>query len=646
MRNLILCVVACLCNSTTTLFAQVNYTADNTVPPYNGTFSYGTNGGYYWTWDDKSLADIAAGSRIKNIKGLDSKTFRPPLPAWFLKYYGYNVRIAEFNYYRTLGVQDLTVILNSPDETEIDSTWYERDGSPSPTNECNQHSWMFRNMYTPIWDGGLNGTPYNDTNYCARYIYETVTRYKSFTKFWEVVNEPDFDQSQNAWKPRGQTGNWWENLPYPCALTNLRAPVFHYIRWLRIAYDVIKTIDPTAYVAPGGLGYIAFANILCKYTDNPVDGSVTADYPKPGSAYFDVLSFHSYPQYALSYWSNANGGGFVYERHSDKAAEKFVGLKNEFDSIMRIYGYDGVQKPKKLYICTETNIPSKAFGNMIGSDQAQANYVTKSLVLSQKNDILQTYFFVLGDSKPLAQATDGFELMGLYESLTDNGPINGGPGYNHRFKSAGLAYKTVSNLLFGAKYDAARTAAMNIPPTLEGGAFRDNIGGYTYVIWAKTTRDLDESASGTYSFPVAMNVSTEMEKRTWDWSSTGTTTIIPSTSIPVTSSPILLSENFKVLAITDKPKPAPVNSEFAVNISPNPASAAAAITFTLKSSAKVNVSIYNVEGRLITTAIAGRSFSGGTHVVPLPVQQLLNGVYYCRFVTEKSEEMRKFIIAR
>ncbi len=118
---------------------------------------------------------------------------------------------------------------------------------------------------------------------------------------------------------------------------------------------------------------------------------------------------------------------------------------------------------RNYIICTETNIPSKAFGNMIGSDQAQANYVIKSLVLSQKNDILQTYFFVLGDSKPLAQATDGFELMGLYESLTNNGPINGGPGYNHRFKSSGLAYKTVSNLLFGAKYDPARTAAMNIP---------------------------------------------------------------------------------------------------------------------------------------------------------------------------------------
>ncbi len=644
MRNLILCVVAYICNMTH-LLAQVNYTADNTVPPYNGYFYYGTNGGWYWTWDDKSLADIAAGNRSKNIKGLDSKTFRPPIPAWFVDYYSYNVRIAEFNYYRTLGVRDLTVILNSPADKEIDSTWYQRDGSPSTSNDCNQHSYMFRNMYTPIWDGGLNGTPYNDTNYCARYIYEVVSRYKPYTKFWEVVNEPDFDGSQQAWKPRGQTGNWWENLPFPCSLSNIRAPVFHYIRWLRIAYDIIKTLDPSAYVAPGGLGYIAFADILCRYTDNPVDGSVTPDYPKPGSAYFDVLSFHSYPQYALGQWSNA-ANGFVYERHSDKAAQKFIGLKNEFDSVLKIYGYDGIQKPKKLYVCTETNIPSKAFGTMIGSDQAQVNYILKSLILSQKYGVLQTYPFVLGDSKPLASAVDGFELMGLYECLTDNGPVNGGPGYHHRFKNSGYAYKTLSNLLLYTRYDAARTTAMNIPSTLDGAAFKDSIGRYIYLLWAKTTRDGDESASGTYSFPAAANVTPQLERRTWDWSSSAATTIVNASSIPLTSTPILLSEHFDILPIDDKPKPPPANTEFAINIYPNPASTAASLTFTIRGNAKVKATIYNVEGKLITTAIAGRSFTTGTHVVPLPVQQLANGVYYCRFKTEKSEEIRKFIIAR
>lgn len=644
MRNLILCVAALVC-SKITLLAQVSYTADNTVLPYDGYFYYGTNGGYYYTWDDKSLADIAAGNPFKNVKGLESKTFRPPLPAWFVDYYSYNVRINEFQHYNTIGARDHTVILNSPADDEIDTTYYDRDLSPVASNECGIHSYMFRNMYTPIWDGGLNGTPYNDTNYCARYIYEVVSRYKTWTKFWEIVNEPDFDGTQQAWKPRGTAGNWWENIPYPCSLSNLRAPVFHYIRWLRIAYDVIKTLDPTAYVAPGGLGYASFVDILCRYTDNPVDGSVTPEYPLKGSAYFDVLSFHSYPQYALASWSNAINGWY-FERHSDKAVQKFIDQKKEFDSVLKIYGYDGIQKPKKLYICTETNIPSKAFGTFIGSDQAQTNYIMKVMLQSQKNGVLQTYPFVLGDDKPLASATDGFQLMGLYESLTNQGPYNGGTGYNHKFKNSGIGYKTLANLLLYTRYDSARTAAMNIPATQEGAAFRDTLGGYIYALWTKTTQDMNESATGTYSFPAAMNVAPQMKKRLWNYSSTGSTALINSTNIALNGTPILLSESFEILPDDDKPGPAPVESEFAVNIYPNPASSAATLSFTLKSSARVRVAIYNTEGRLITTAIADRSFNGGSHVVPLPIQQLTSGVYYCRFTTEKSEAMKKFIIVR
>lgn len=644
MRNLIVCVAAWLCSSTT-LLSQVTFTADDVVPPYNGYFYYGTNGGWYPTWDDMSIADIAAGNPAKNVKGVGSKTFRPPLPGSFVDYYGYNVRTVEFAHYRSLGVRDYTVILNSPVEREMDSTFYRNDGTASTSNECNEHSILFKNMYTPIWDGGLNGTPYNDTNYCAKYVYEIVSRYKEFTKFWEIVNEPDFDWTNTAWLTRGQAGNWWENAPTPCALHNLKAPVFHYIRWLRIAYDIIKTLDPTAYVAPGGLGYISFADVLCRYTDNPVDGSVTAEYPKPGSAYFDVLSFHSYPQYALAYWSNA-AGGFVYERHSDNAVAKFVGLKNNFDSILHLYGYDGVQKPKKLFICTETNISSKSFSNMIGSDEAQTNYVMKSLVQSQKNDILQTYYFVLGDSKTPATATSEFDLMGLYEELPGKGPVNGGTGYNQQYKNAGTAFKTMSDLLLTTRYDAAQTAALNLPPGIDGGAFKDSRGQYIYVLWAKTTTDLIESVTANYAFPAAMNMPPQLNLRSWHWSATNVTTVINSNSIPLSSTPILLAEEFSILPVTDKPAVPKPDEHFSVNIYPNPASANAAITFTLKNSAKVKVTIFNAEGREVATAIAGRSFTGGTHVVPLPVQKLVSGVYYCRFSTEKSEEMKKFIIAR
>ncbi|WP_276480498.1 T9SS type A sorting domain-containing protein [Paraflavitalea pollutisoli] len=648
MRNLFLCAVAWIC-SHTALFAQVNFTANDVVPPYSEYFYYGTNGGYYWTWDNTSIADIAAGNRSKGIVGIESRTFRPPIPAEFVAYYNnYNISLPGFQYAYGLGVREITVILNSPAANERDPTFYDQNSKPASTNACGQSSWLFKNMYTPIWDGGLNGTPYNDTNYCAKYIYEIVSRYKGYTRFWEIVNEPDYDQSQLAWRLRGQAGNWWENLPDPCSLTNLRAPVFHYIRWLRIAYDIIKTLAPDTYVCPGGIGYLSFADVLCRYTDNPVDGSVTPEYPLSGAAYFDVLSYHSYPQYALGYWSNANGGGFVYERHSDKAAEKYIEGKILYDSLFALYGYDGVQKPKKKYICTEVNIPSASFDNMIGSDLAQANFVPKAFVLSQKNDILQTYFFVLGDDHPNGPATSSFQVMGMYENLTNNGPVNNGPGYRHVLKNSGKAFKTIANLLYKARYDAAKTTAMNLPSNIEGGAFRDTLGKYIYVLWAKTNTDFSETANATYSFPAAMNVTPELDLRRFDWSVTQTVSRIAPTNIALTSSPIYLSEDLDILPIDDdKPgPPPPTNNTFAVNVYPNPATAATTLTFTIQGKATVNVKIFNAEGQLVKTVVSGKAYAAGTHIVPLPITSLPSGAYYCRWESDKIQEMRKFVVSK
>lgn len=64
---------------------------------------------------------------------------------------------------------------------------------------------------------------------------------------------------------------------------------------LRISYEVIKTVDENAYVCIGGIGNPAFLDAVLRNTDNPIDGTENNDYPLLGGAYFDVLSFHSYP---------------------------------------------------------------------------------------------------------------------------------------------------------------------------------------------------------------------------------------------------------------------------------------------------------------------------------------------------------------
>jgi len=147
-------------------FSQINFSANDfgRVPVYSGNFLYGTNMGYYGnTWDDKTLADISAGNPAKNVKGVGSKTFHLPLPEAFLEYWGYNVRVDMFNHYASLGAKDHTVFLEEPSAAHRDNTNF----------GCSQNSRLFKNMYEPIWDGGANGTPVNDNNYFALYVYRT-----------------------------------------------------------------------------------------------------------------------------------------------------------------------------------------------------------------------------------------------------------------------------------------------------------------------------------------------------------------------------------------------------------------------------------------------------------------------------------------
>src|SRR5688572_1223884 len=269
---------------TVTTYSQINYSANDhgRVPVYNGHYRYGVNGGVYGpTWNDVTLADIAAGNPLKNVKGAGSKTFRPTLPENFLEEWGYDIRVNEFTHYATLGVDDNTVFLENPSEAHRDPNTYTQGcGTPSQIAQ----SKIFKNLYEPIWDGGANGTPVNDNNYYALYVYKTVIRYKNYTKFWEIVNEPD--QTHNG----ADAADWYTKNPAPCDLYNLKAPIYSYIRMLRISYEVIKSVDPSAYVAPGGLGFASFLDLILRTTDNPVDGSVTAQYPLKGGAYFDAMS--------------------------------------------------------------------------------------------------------------------------------------------------------------------------------------------------------------------------------------------------------------------------------------------------------------------------------------------------------------------
>jgi len=647
MRQFYLFTIVLLFTASTGI-AQINFSANDagSVPPYTGNYLFGSDAGIYQSWNIFAMADIEAGNPGRNIKGVGIKSMHQPLPETFFADWGYDVYLNLFAYYNRLGIKDNTIWFEGPSAAHKDNTVY-----PG----CNEASKLWSNLYTPIWDGGANGTPVNENNYLALYVYNTVTRYKQWVKFWEVVNEPDFDNSANGWKSPGEAGNWWDNNPNPCDLLNLKAPIFNYIRTLRIVYEVVKSVDPTAYVSMGGVGYPSFLDAMLRNTDNPADGSVAAGYLLKGGAYFDLVSFHYYPMYDLRY-VDAN---FQIQpnRHSDEAVNQYISRKNVLTNTLYRRGYNDTTYPKKIFICTENNIPRKPFPSpdgfdYIGSDEAQRNYDMKAIVASQLNDIKQWYIFSIGDSKDYADATSMFDVVGLYQNLNGKGP---GPNasdtigpYLQQYNSSGIAYKTFSDLLGGYNADTVRTKALNLPATVRGGAFKNALGDYQYVLWAATTTDNSEAASATYAFPTALNMPVQVYQRSWDYSQTNSSPLVSSQNITLTGSPAVISSPLVVTAYyPDSVRNNPA-SYFSFTLYPNPVKNKFVLKLHLLQRQKVSIKITDAMGQLMMNVASNTTYNSGENIIEVPLSSRFTaGLYYCRMLAGGNREQTvKFIVTK
>jgi hypothetical protein len=494
----------------------------NSSRQYSGDYAYGTNMGYYGgNLKDQDIADLAynAGAR----------TIRVSLPDWLITGYGINSRIDAFQHYKNLGMKDITAFVGEPNTgTNGASGNDNRETIQFPG--ASERAKTFKGIYEPVWLDA-NKTQVNPANTFADYLHKTVKTYGSYVKFWEVVNEPDFTYSPHGWQDKNSDPkSWWNVNPSPEDLPNLGAPIQYYIRQLRVAYDVIKTLNPDSYVAVGGIGYPSFLDALMRNTDNPVDGSVSAQYPLKAGAYFDVLSFHTYPMYNLHKWDNAKGG-FVHSRHSDAALDAHFKYQTEYAEILAKYGYNGSTHPQKKWIVTETDLPQATVGTDWGGVTESNNYLMKMHIMSQANNILQTYKYGLGQN---GQSTDVFNRMGLYGDISPSSTTVSNAPKTEQYK----AQKTLSELLYGKKYDPIKTSQMNLPSTIRGGAFKGTDGRYTYALWAKTNTDLVESASALYTFPFNFNGS----RREWDYSATRTE-VTSGNTVTLSSSPSFFVEN-------------------------------------------------------------------------------------------------------
>ncbi|MEM1321372.1 MAG: Ig-like domain-containing protein [Bacteroidota bacterium] len=518
--TLLLCLCAMLCGRTG--FSQVNFTAKDGIAPYDGPFRPGCNLAYFPNWTTRQLADLAAGNPAVGVPGVGAKAVRPVLAESVLDIFGYDAILPDFEHFENLGMGELTATLAFPVDWHRDYNQY-CPGEPSA---------LFANLYEPIWDGGANGTPINENNYFALYVWKTVNTYNEYVRFWEIWNEPGFDETGNTgWREPGDPiGNWWDRNPEPCEYI-LKAPIFHYVRTMRIAYDVIKTIAPEDYVVVAGFGYQSFLDAVLRNTDNPNDGSVTSEYPHGGGAYFDIMGLHAYPHFD---GSTTNYDANFFARHSDAAADGLLGRRDYYQEVLSRYGYDGITYPKKQTIVTEINVPREFNGGdaFFASTEGQRNYIIKVLIKAKLNQVHQIHVFGLSDQpgQPF-----GFDVMGLYKDLNAYGP------YNQIPNDEAWAYKTAADLLFNTTYDPAQTAAMNIPNGMRGHAFKNPDGSYVYAMWAETQIDKSESASINYSFPSNLNISV-LKRRNWNFSQTGVITDVTGQNIQLTGEPVFFSD--------------------------------------------------------------------------------------------------------
>ena len=587
------------------IFAQPDFTANDTVPSYDKNFLVGINPSWHGNqWTDQQLANLAHGYPADDVEGIGMQTFRVTLPDAFLEFWGYDIRVDAFQHYIDMGMEDLTVFLQEPAPHHKDTVQH------CPGDD----SQMFLNMYTPIWDGGLNGTPVNDTNFAALYIYQTVSLYGENVKFWEIYNEPDFGNTFNGWRPPGMEGNWWENTPGPCD-SQIKAPVYHYIRLLKIAYEVIKTLDDDAFIAVGGIGFESYLDVLLRHTDNPDGGQVTAEYPLKGGAYFDALSFHSYPHFngTLVYFDSTLNE-WIPRRHSDAAADGIINHKDRFETVLFDYGYDGTTFPKKEVIITETGIPSKQFNDWIGTPEAQRNFVMKVQLAAIQNEIRQIDFYNLANFTPYDQANSWLDVMGLYEQINDSQP------YDYNPNQSGIGCRTMTQLIGDAEYDADLTALLDLPEEVNGGAFHVGGGEYVYALWAATQTDQSEVASYVYTFPQIVSEG-GMNIKEWDYSVTGVEETLYGESIE-------LSGDIKFIDLFLHVNSEEVSFLENVNVLPNPFQNVFEIQFELLENRNFEIELYDVEGKLIQNlAFENKT---GLQKISINAKDFPNGIYFAK----------------
>jgi hypothetical protein len=442
-----------------------------------GHFRRGANFGYVPGLDDAQMATLA--------RRAGANSARLSLPERHLDKWGWDIETGDMASYASTGLTNNVVFLSGPTTAH--------SSAPSGTADWELDYYIPQNLYEPIF---LPDSSVNANNYWAVYVDKTVQTYKTWIKIWSVWNEPDW---VSDWQV---TQTWSTSPPTAAQLPRFHGSIYDYVRMLRITTEVAKKADPEAKIAVGGLGYSSFLSAVLRYSDNPADGSITADYPKKGADYFDVVDMHYYPVFSPG--------------SSDAGAAGLIASKADFQVVLDAAGAAG-----KSFVVTETGAPHLANAGPGGPEYAR-NYVLKAMTLAQADSILGVDWFSLGDGQD--PSSDPFQAMGLYSNLYGLTDLSAAS-----MTDAGTAYATLGKLLDDARYDAKETAALGLGSDAAGAAFRVSAAAgapRAWVLWARTT-----GTSETATASAQLTSDKGVDQYEWNWSQDASATqALPSTS--------------------------------------------------------------------------------------------------------------------
>jgi hypothetical protein len=498
--------IACHCFAATPplrvfLFAILLFAGFSNV---NAQFLLGENPGYYGSqYTDQQIYDLmyAGGARA----------VRSTVSYQYYAQYGMSTYEARLQYpYSTKGMRNSTFFLDATGGPTY-------TGQSTATASNGARSWLPNGIYNAAFNS--DGT-INTANLWAKYCYDVVQSIGPYFTYFEVWNEPDLTGSINSYEDSTQSSSSWEKVePASGDLQNMNASVEDYVQLCKIANQVIKKYQPTAKIATGGIGYPWFYMWFLK---------------KGGGSWIDELSFHYYPYFSwvTCVWNGSACGTAGFHRNSDYAVSAILQEVTNFKAIETQLGV--AHKPMMM---TECNIPRwnyvsaanlEVFPNnkQWGSDHAQRNFTVKAYTKMIQAGLDMFYLFQTGETgdSGLNNGVTGSEIdaMGMYKNLDKATPGK------EVLTNQGVAIRTMQKLLGNYKLDATQPS---FATGINGVRF-DSSGNKIYVVWATTTLDTSETASGSYALTSGVN----FKKYLYDGSSPGTV----SGTISLTGDPYFL----------------------------------------------------------------------------------------------------------